>query len=101
MGCGQSCLRMSWKRRCWKAAAKPKKAVAQKKVIVAEPAVVFDDDLSDSDDDSDDELDEDAFEFEWNGATYWRTPGGLVMEDEDGPVVGRWDADEEVVQFED
>ena len=88
-------------RKLVKAAAKPKKAVAQKKVIVAEPAVVFDDDLSDSDDDSDDELDEDAFEFEWNGATYWRTPGGLVMEDEDGPVVGRWDADEEVVQFED
>ena len=84
-----------------KAAAKPKKAVAEKKVIVTEPAVVFDDDLSDSDSDSDDELDEDPIEFQWNGATYWRTPGGHVMEEEDGPVIGRWDADEECVQFED
>jgi len=86
-------------RKLEKAVAKPKKAVAQKKVVVTEPAVVFDDDLSDSD--SEEELEEDAFEFEWNGATYWRTVGGLVMEDEDGPVIGRWDADEEVVQFED
>ena len=84
-----------------KAAAKPKKAVAEKKVIVTEPAVVFDDDLSDSDSDSDEELEEDAIEFQWNGATYWRTAGGLVMEEEDGPVIGRWDADEECVQFED
>ena len=64
-------------------------------------AVVFDDDLSDSDDESDDELDEDVFEFEWNGATYWRSPGGHVMEEEDGPIVGRWDEDEQVVQFDD
>ena len=87
-----------------KAAAKPKKAV------IVGPAggaagvaagVVFDDDLSDSDSDSDDELDEDPIEFQWNGATYWRTPGGHVMEEEDGPVIGRWDADEECVQFED
>jgi len=84
-----------------KSTAKPKKAVAEKKVIVTEPAVVFDDDLSDSDSDSDDELDEDCIEFQWNGATYWRSPGGYVMEEEDGPVIGRWDADEECVQFED
>jgi len=82
-------------------AEKPKKAVAQKKEIVVEPAVVFDDDLSDSDSDSDDELDEEPFEFEWNGSNYWRSPQGHVMEEEDGPVVGRWDDDEQVIQFDD
>ena len=82
-------------------AAAPKKAVAQKKEIVVEPAVVFDDDLSDSDSDSDDELDEEPFEFEWNGSNYWRSPQGHVMEEEDGPVVGRWDDEEQVIQFDD
>ena len=76
-------------------------AAAAAAAAASSAAVVFDDDLSDSDDDSDDELEEDVFEFEWNGATYWRSPGGHVMEEEDGPIVGRWDEDEQVVQFED
>ena len=76
-----------------KADATPKKAATPA------AAVVFDDDLSDSD--SDDELEADDFEFQWNGATYWRTTSGLVMEEEDGPIVGRWDDDEQCVQFED
>ena len=78
-----------------------KKEAATEKATAATAAVVFDDGLSDSDSDSDDELDEDCFEFAWNGATYWRSPAGHVMEEEDGPVVGRWDEDEQVVQFDD
>lgn len=78
-------------------AAKVKEAAA----AAAEAEVVFDDDLSDSDDESDDELDEECFEFEWNGAKYWRTPQGCVMEEEDGAVVGRWDDEEQVIQFDD
>ena len=50
---------------------------------------------------SEEELEADAIEFEFNGGTYWRTQGGLVMEEEYGPVIGYWDADEECVQFED
>jgi len=92
-------------RKLAKAAAKaaaPKKAVTQKKEIVVEAEeVVFDDDLSDSDSDSDDELDEEPFEFEWNGSHYWRSPQGHVMEEEDGAVVGRWDDEEQVIQFDD
>jgi len=79
-------------RKLTKAAPKAKKAAPK-------PAVVFDDDFSDSDSDS--ELEEDAVQFEYDGERYWRDAMGFVMEEEDGPIVGRWDDDEKAVVFRD
>jgi len=63
-------------------------------------AVEFDDfDLNASDSD-DDELDEEAEQFEYQGSTYWKTWEGFVMDEPDGPKVGRWDAEDEVIVFD-
>ena len=53
----------------------------------------------DSDSDSDDE--EDGQAFEWQGSTYWRTPDGLVFEDQFSPAIGKWDSTEETIVFDD
>ena len=55
---------------------------------------------ADSDDDELDEEDE-AEEFEFQGTTYWKTWEGFVMDEKDGPKIGRWDAEDEVVVFDD
>ena len=64
------------------------------------PKVSFDDaDEVDFDSDSDDELEQDAVEFEFQGETYWKTWDGFILDEEDGPQVGRWDDESESIAY--
>ena len=81
--------------------AKKVTKVAQVELEVAEaPKVSFDDAVEvDFDSDSDDELEQDAVEFEFQGETYWKTWDGFILDEEDGPQVGRWDDESESIVY--
>ena len=62
--------------------------------------VVFDD----LEDETDDEMDEELTRFEYpagSGSYYLRADDNMVFENEDGPSIGEWDAEDQVVIFDD
>ena len=74
--------------------------------VVAETFDVTFDDIDEVDfevdsDNSDDELEQDAVEFEFQGEMHWKTWDGFILDEEDGPQVGRWDdASNSIVYFD-
>lgn len=58
----------------------------------------------DLDADSDDELDEEMVQFEFpagSGKYFYRSADDFVFEEEDGPAIGHWDEDDEIIIYDD
>jgi len=89
------------------AKAKAEKAKALKEQLAAlEESQAQDDDeivFVDLDDESDDELDEELVQFEFpagSGKYFYRSSDDFVFEEEDGPAIGHWDEDDEIIIYD-
>ena len=88
-------------------ADKAAKAKALKEQLAAlEESQPQDDDeivFVDLDDESDEELDEEMVQFEFpagSGKYFYRSADDFVFEEEDGPAIGHWDEDDEIIIYD-